>query len=291
MLYELIRTEFPDAILVSVSHRSTVEQFHGRHLELDRRRRVAARPAPDRALDPRRRSRQSIGGILPGWTTCSPRRWTGATSCWTSLWWIAKAWVIAAVATMVILVLIDRFTTWGRQFWRVTGDYFRGPESVKVWIWLARAVAVGDRRRSHRRAAVSYQGNDMMTSFQVDRRGPRQRRRGGEEFRQGRLLAVHERFRHPGHHPRRPRHAGPVPDAAVHAAVARLADRSAHRGLAGRQGLLPGPLHRRHDRQPGSAHPDRHRHLHRRCRTTAQHPEQHLGGHAAVRRGLRRSRR
>jgi putative ATP-binding cassette transporter len=34
MLYELIRAEFPDAILVSVSHRSTVEQFHGRHLEL-----------------------------------------------------------------------------------------------------------------------------------------------------------------------------------------------------------------------------------------------------------------
>jgi putative ATP-binding cassette transporter len=34
MLYELLRAEFPDAILVSVSHRSTVEQFHGRHLEL-----------------------------------------------------------------------------------------------------------------------------------------------------------------------------------------------------------------------------------------------------------------
>ena len=34
MLYELIRAEFPDTILVSVSHRSTVEQFHGRHLEL-----------------------------------------------------------------------------------------------------------------------------------------------------------------------------------------------------------------------------------------------------------------
>ena len=30
-----------------------------------------------------------------------------------------------------------RFTTWGRQFWRITGDYFKGPESVKVWIWLA----------------------------------------------------------------------------------------------------------------------------------------------------------
>ena len=34
MLYELIRAELPDTIVVSVSHRSTVEQFHDRHLEL-----------------------------------------------------------------------------------------------------------------------------------------------------------------------------------------------------------------------------------------------------------------
>jgi putative ATP-binding cassette transporter len=33
-LYELIRTELPDMILVSVSHRTTVEQFHARQLEL-----------------------------------------------------------------------------------------------------------------------------------------------------------------------------------------------------------------------------------------------------------------
>jgi vitamin B12/bleomycin/antimicrobial peptide transport system ATP-binding/permease protein len=33
-LYELIRTELPDMILVSVSHRATVERFHGRQLEL-----------------------------------------------------------------------------------------------------------------------------------------------------------------------------------------------------------------------------------------------------------------
>lgn len=33
-LYELIRVELPDTILVSVSHRSTVEQFHARQLEL-----------------------------------------------------------------------------------------------------------------------------------------------------------------------------------------------------------------------------------------------------------------
>ena len=33
-LYELIRAELSDSILVSVSHRRTVEQFHGRQLEL-----------------------------------------------------------------------------------------------------------------------------------------------------------------------------------------------------------------------------------------------------------------
>ena len=56
---------------------------------------------------------------------------------WTSLVWIAKAWAIAAVSTLVILGLIGRFTTWGKQFWRITGAYFTGPASVKVWLWLA----------------------------------------------------------------------------------------------------------------------------------------------------------
>ncbi len=84
----------------------------------------------------------------------------------TSLWWVAKAWVIAAVATMVILVLIGRFTAWGRQFWRVTGAYFTGPSSVKVWLWLAAlllSVIVGVRLS----VLFSYQSNDMLTSFQV----------------------------------------------------------------------------------------------------------------------------
>jgi len=83
----------------------------------------------------------------------------------TSLWWIAKAWVIAAVATMVILWLIHRFATWGRQFWRITADYFTGPDSVKVWIWLAvllLSVIAGVRID----VLLSYQGNDMMSSFQ-----------------------------------------------------------------------------------------------------------------------------
>jgi len=34
MLYEAIRAELPDCLLISVSHRATVEQFHTRRLEL-----------------------------------------------------------------------------------------------------------------------------------------------------------------------------------------------------------------------------------------------------------------
>lgn len=85
---------------------------------------------------------------------------------WTSLAWIAKAWVAAAVATLVVLALIVRFTTWGRQFWRVTRGYFVGPDSVIVWAWLGvllLSVMIGVRLS----VLFTYQGSDMLTSFQV----------------------------------------------------------------------------------------------------------------------------
>ncbi|WP_441962803.1 ABC transporter ATP-binding protein/permease [Mycolicibacterium houstonense] len=89
-----------------------------------------------------------------------------STELQTSLVWIAKAWLIAAVSTMVILFLLARFTTWGRQFWRVTGGYFTGAKSVKVWLWLAAlllSVITGVRLS----VLFSFYGNDLMTSFQV----------------------------------------------------------------------------------------------------------------------------
>ncbi|HYZ67871.1 MAG TPA: SbmA/BacA-like family transporter, partial [Mycobacterium sp.] len=85
---------------------------------------------------------------------------------WKTVVWIARAWVIAAIATLIILALIGRFTTWGRQFWRVTGDYFTGSVSVTVWIWLAGlllSVIAGVRID----VLLSFQGNDMMSSFQA----------------------------------------------------------------------------------------------------------------------------
>ena len=84
----------------------------------------------------------------------------------TSLVWIAKGWLMAAISTMVILVLLARLTPWGRQFWRITRGYFVGRDSVIVWLWLAAlllSVIAGVRLS----VLFSYQGNDMMTSFQV----------------------------------------------------------------------------------------------------------------------------
>jgi len=83
-----------------------------------------------------------------------------------SLLWIVKAWSVAAVATMVALVLIARFTEWGRQFWYITRGYFVGRDSIVVWLWLAGlllSVIIGVRLS----VLFSYQGNDMSTSFQV----------------------------------------------------------------------------------------------------------------------------
>ncbi|GFG48828.1 ABC transporter ATP-binding protein/permease [Mycolicibacterium agri] len=85
---------------------------------------------------------------------------------WASLRWLVQAWTIAAIATFVICVLIAKYTTWGRQFWRITGDYFTGAESVRVWLWLGAIlllVLLGVRLQ----VLLSFQSNDMLTSFQV----------------------------------------------------------------------------------------------------------------------------
>lgn len=84
----------------------------------------------------------------------------------TSLLWIARAWAIAAVTTLVVLVLIARFTTWGRQFWRITGGYFTGRRSIGVWLWLAGlllSVIAGVRLD----VLLSFQGNDMYSAVQI----------------------------------------------------------------------------------------------------------------------------
>ncbi|MGA9375934.1 MAG: ABC transporter ATP-binding protein/permease [Mycobacterium sp.] len=84
----------------------------------------------------------------------------------TSLLWIAKAWAMAALGTLVVVLLLGKYTTWGRQFWRVTGAYFTGPGCLKVWLWLG-ALLLSVISGVRLDVLFSYQGNDMMTGAQV----------------------------------------------------------------------------------------------------------------------------
>jgi putative ATP-binding cassette transporter len=85
---------------------------------------------------------------------------------WVSLIWIAKGWAYAAIATLIVLFAIARLTTWGKQFWRITGAYFTGVESVKVWLWLSGIlllVIAGVRVD----VLLSYYSSDISTAFQA----------------------------------------------------------------------------------------------------------------------------
>ncbi|ORA84708.1 ABC transporter ATP-binding protein/permease [Mycobacterium malmoense] len=82
-----------------------------------------------------------------------------------SLWWVAIAWAISAVCVLVVLVLFRYFTSWGRQFWRITHGYFVGARSVRVWLMLGvllLSVIVTVRLS----VLFSYQGNDLYTAVQ-----------------------------------------------------------------------------------------------------------------------------
>lgn len=84
--------------------------------------------------------------------------------------WVLVAFAIAAPCLLVALALIGRTTEWGRQFWRITGPYFAGRQSLVVWIMLAllllfTIIAV------RITVLVSYYTNDVFTSLQVALQG------------------------------------------------------------------------------------------------------------------------
>ncbi|WP_207548445.1 ABC transporter ATP-binding protein/permease [Mycolicibacterium iranicum] len=83
-----------------------------------------------------------------------------------SLRWVATTFVLTALCLLVILVALARFTEWGRQFWRVTGDYFRGRKSSTVWVMFAvllLLVIISVRIN----VLLTYYVNDLFTSLQV----------------------------------------------------------------------------------------------------------------------------
>src|SRR6476660_735169 len=79
---------------------------------------------------------------------------------------VVKAWAVAAVCTLVISALLSRFTTWGRQFWRITGDYFTGRQSIPVWALLGVLLAsvMIDVRLG---VLFSYKSHDQFSALQA----------------------------------------------------------------------------------------------------------------------------
>lgn len=106
-----------------------------------------------------------MSGYLAGMEMFTPSLdWSNELGA--SLKWIATVWLYTAVPTLIVLVVLGIFTTWGRQWWRITGAYFTGRESLVVWVWLAVLLlsVVGGVRID---VLMSYYGNDLMSAAQT----------------------------------------------------------------------------------------------------------------------------
>ncbi|GAA1482974.1 ABC transporter ATP-binding protein/permease [Gordonia sinesedis] len=90
---------------------------------------------------------------------------------WASLQWLAIVFGIALVAMLLIGFLLARMTTWGRQYWRLAGGFFVDRDTrVGAWLLVLAllALAVLGVRLT---VLLTYQGNDLYTSFQYVAQG------------------------------------------------------------------------------------------------------------------------
>ena len=184
--------------------------------------------------------------------------------------WVLQVWVITASSLLVVLVLVGRTTEWGRQFWRITGDYFKGRQSAPVWavvgLLLLSAILV-----VRINVLLSYYANDLFSALQVTFQPDSARNTGIQGFWSTILVfAV----------------------LAVCYVARTLADlyltqrfimrwriwlsRRFIDDWLGDYAYFRSQFSRTADRQPGPTHPARHRHLHRGRRRRAEQPGIHL---------------
>ena len=82
-----------------------------------------------------------------------------------SLLWTTRAFGIALVGLVVVGTILIRRTRWGRQFWTISGSYFTGRDSARVWLTIAAMLflTVAGVRVT---ILITYQGNEMYTALQ-----------------------------------------------------------------------------------------------------------------------------
>ena len=150
--------------------------------------------------------------------------------------WVAKAWVFAAIGMVLVSTLVARYTTWGRQFWRITGDYFTGRESIPVWALLGvllMSVMIAYAWSCCSATTVNDQFSAMQAAFEgeVERKMLRIRHRG--------FWIRNLDSRRAGHRQGRPHPARHLPDAALHHPLAGVAHPSSDRDWLDGRRLLP----------------------------------------------------
>ena len=236
MLYSLVRTELPDTILVSVSHRSTVEQHHTHELELLgegewRFGRVARRRDGTRARCDEAGVASRHGNVhaVPGLGRRADR--VGAMGG-ESLGGRRGGHGGCAGPGRPVHDLGQAVLAHHRRL-------FQGPTEHSSVGAVGRADAVGDDRRAPRACCSAI---SPMTSSRHCR--SRSRARGPRKMLPNRLLVGDPDPRRPDSHGRRAQRARRIPDAAVHHPVAGVAHPPAHRRLARRRCLLPGTVRR-----------------------------------------------
>jgi putative ATP-binding cassette transporter len=81
--------------------------------------------------------------------------------------WVVQAVAVSAVLLVVVLVLLCRFTGWGRQFWRLNGPYFTtGRASLVVWSMVL-ALLISAVLSVRVSVLLSYYANDLFSSLQA----------------------------------------------------------------------------------------------------------------------------
>ncbi len=80
--------------------------------------------------------------------------------------WILEAWAVSGICLLIVAIVVVRFTRWGRQFWRITGDYFTGRRSapaLTLFNLLLLSVMVSVRLT----VLFTYYSNDLYSALQT----------------------------------------------------------------------------------------------------------------------------
>lgn len=80
--------------------------------------------------------------------------------------WVVQTWAISTVCVLLFGVAVVQLTHWGDQFWRVTGRYFTGRQSIPVWA-LFGALLLSVMMAVRIEILLSYYSNDLYSALQT----------------------------------------------------------------------------------------------------------------------------